>query len=156
MSRRASALEGLNDDQAPAAARARMRERLGFSLARGAGIAGLDMGCLDVEQLTRLRDVVGASGVCEEAVVADAMEAAGQDVDEEAADELVDGERHHLSPFAPLGPVVLPPEGHAVVVERDEPAVGDGDTVRIARQISQHGFWTAEWSLRIDDPLGFA
>src|SRR6266568_2519276 len=67
MSRRASALEGLNDDQAPAAARARMRERLGFSLARGAGIAGLDMGCLDVEQLTRLRDVVGASGVCEEA-----------------------------------------------------------------------------------------
>ena len=77
-------------------------------------------------------------------------------MDEEAADELVDGERHHLSPFAPLGPVVLPPEGHAVVVERDEPAVGDGDTVRIARQISQHGFWTAEWSLRIDDPLGFA
>jgi hypothetical protein len=40
--------------------------------------------CLDVEQLTRLCDVVGASGVGEEAVVADAMETAGQDVDQAA------------------------------------------------------------------------
>jgi hypothetical protein len=45
----------------------------------------------------------------EEAVVADAMEAAGQDVGEEAADELVDGERHHLGPLTSLRPVVLPP-----------------------------------------------
>ncbi len=68
-----------------------MRERLGFGIASAAGIAGLGMGVLDVEQLTRLRDVVGASGVGEEAVVADAMEAAGQHVDQEAADELVNG-----------------------------------------------------------------
>src|SRR5260370_32568520 len=98
MSRRGSALEGLDDDHAPAAARARIRKRLGFGVASAAGIAGLDMGCLDVEQLTRLRDVVGASAVREEAVVADAMEAAGQDVDQEAADELVDGKRHHPGP----------------------------------------------------------
>ena len=70
-----------------------MRERLRFSLASAAGIAGLDMCCVDVEQPTRLGDVVGASGVGEEAVVADAMEAVGQDVDQEAADELVDGAR---------------------------------------------------------------
>ena len=83
----------------------------GFSLASAAGIAGLDMGCVDVEQLTRLGDVVGASGVCEEAIVADAMEAAGQDVDQEAADELVDGECHDLGAVAPVGAVVFPPEG---------------------------------------------
>jgi hypothetical protein len=70
MSRRASALEGLDDDHAPAAARTRMRERLRFSVA-SAGIAGLDMCGPHVEQPTRLRDVVGASAVGEEAVVAD-------------------------------------------------------------------------------------
>ena len=57
-----------------------MRERPRFSVARAAGIAGLDMCGPHVEQLTRLRDVVGASGVGEEAVVADAMEAAGRHV----------------------------------------------------------------------------
>src|SRR6202521_6239052 len=93
MSRCASALEGLNDDHAPAAAWARMRERLGFGLASAAGIAGLDVGCLDVEQLTRLGDVVGASGVGEEAVVADAMKAAGQDGDPAAAGEPSQRER---------------------------------------------------------------
>jgi len=57
------------------------------------------------------------------------MEAARQDVDQEATDELVDGERHQLGAVAPVGAVVLPPEGHAGVVEGDEPAVGDGDAV---------------------------
>ena len=57
-----------------------MRERLRFSVASPAGIAALDMYCLDVKQSTRLRDVVGASAVGEEAVVADPMEAAGQAV----------------------------------------------------------------------------
>ena len=55
-----------------------------------------------VEQLARSRDVLSSPAVGEETVVADAMEAAGQDVDQEAADELVDGERHYLGPFAPL------------------------------------------------------
>src|SRR5262249_9003552 len=109
----------------------RMRERLRFSLASAAGIAGLDMGWLDVEQPTRLRDVVGASGVGEEAVVTDAMEAGGQDVDQKAADELVGGERHHLGPVAPVGAVILPPEGHAGVAEGDEAAVRDGDAVGV-------------------------
>ena len=70
-----------------------------------------------VEQLAGSGDVVGAPAIGEETVVADAMEAAGQHVDEEAADELVDGERHHLGPLAPLGAVVLPLEGDAGVVE---------------------------------------
>jgi hypothetical protein len=42
-----------------------------------------------IEQLARPGDVVGTGGAGEQAVVADAVEAAGEDVDEEAADELV-------------------------------------------------------------------
>jgi hypothetical protein len=41
--------------------------------------------------------------------------------------------------------VVLPSEGYAGIVEGDEAAVGDGDTVIVARQIGQH-------SLRLDMP----
>src|SRR5260370_24828679 len=103
MSRRASALEGLDDDHAPTAARARMRERLRFGVASAAGIAGFEVCCRRVEQLTRLRDVVGASAVRKEAVVADAMKAARQDVDQEAAGGLRHGKRHYPWPVAPRG-----------------------------------------------------
>ena len=58
----------------------------------------------------------------EQAVVADAVEAARQDVQEKAADELGGVERHGLEPVAAFDPVVLPLEGDAGVVERDEPA----------------------------------
>jgi hypothetical protein len=43
----------------------------------------------------------------EETVVTDAMEAAGQHMNEEAADELVDGERHDLVALASFGAVIL-------------------------------------------------
>ena len=84
------------------------------------------------------------------------MEAVGQYVNEEATDELVDGERHQLGALAFLRPIVLPLEGHAGIVERDEPAVGDGDTVGVARQVSQHRLGPAEGPLGIDDPFGLA
>jgi hypothetical protein len=40
---------------------------------------------------------------------------------------------------AAVGAVVLVPEGDAVPVERDQPAVGDGDAVGVARQIAMQG-----------------
>ena len=55
-------------------------------------------------------DVAGASAGDEEAVVADAVEALGQDVDEEAVDELVGGQGHDLLPVASFGSVVRPRE----------------------------------------------
>ena len=66
------------------------------------------------EQLARAGDVVGAGAAGEQAVVADAVEALRQDVDQEAADELVGGERHDLLAIATLDAIVLPSEGDAV------------------------------------------
>jgi hypothetical protein len=83
--------------------------------------------------------------------MAEAVEAVGQDVDEEAADELVSGERHDLVSLVPLGPIVLVLEGDALVVERDQPAVGDGDAVGIAREIRQHRRRSAERGFGVDD-----
>ena len=98
------------------------------------------------EQLARVGDVVGAGAACEQAVMANAVKACWQDMDEEAADELVGREPHDLLPRVAIDAVIL-------VLERDagagaaagkQAAVGDGDAVGIARQIGQHGLGAAE------------
>jgi hypothetical protein len=78
------------------------------------------------------------------------VEAFGQDVDEEAADELTGGKRHSLVSRAAVGAVILVPEGDAIFVERDQPAVGDGDAVGVARQIGEHRLGAAERGLCLD------
>ena len=75
-------------------------------------------------------------------------------MDEEAADELVDGERYHLGPLTPAGAVVLPFEDHAGIGDADQATVGDRDAVGVARQIGQHRLGPAERALAIDDPFG--
>src|SRR5215470_17870170 len=90
MARLAACLEGLDDEHAAAAAWARMRERL-----RRIGVVHLLSFCRSigrgwgqVQELTHSVDRFGAIAAGEQAVVADAVEALGQDVDEETADEL--------------------------------------------------------------------
>ena len=80
---RCTALEDLDDDHATAAA---WTSRLA-GIDGGSG--GLGLGFWNGEQLTRASDVVGARALGEQAVVADAVKAVRQHVDEEAADELV-------------------------------------------------------------------
>jgi hypothetical protein len=94
-------------------------------------------GLRHIEQVACLGNVVGARAAGEQAVVADAVEARRQDVDQEYADELGSSECHDLLTIATLGTIVLPSEGDTAQVARDQPAVGDGDAVGIARQIGQ-------------------
>src|SRR6202023_2230773 len=96
-------------DHATAAARTRVREWLGIVGLGAAIIPGLGLRRRHVEEAARPGNVVGACGAGEQAVVADAMEALRQDVDEEAADELAGGECHDL--LATIGTIVLSSEG---------------------------------------------
>jgi hypothetical protein len=146
---RCTTREDLDDDHATAAA---WTSRL----------AGIDSGSCRLafrfyngEQLTRTCDGISASAFGEQAVVADAVEAFWQHVDQESADELAGSECHALASIAPLDAVVLPFEDDALLVEGDQAAVGDGHAVGIARQIGQHCLRPAEWPLCVDDPLGF-
>ena len=66
------------------------------------------------------------------------MEAVRQGVQQEAADELVGIEGHHLG--LAVRSVVLPGEADLAVGERDQPAVGDGDAMGVAAEIGQHLF----------------
>ena len=84
----------------------------------------------------------GAAG--QQTVVANAMEAARQDVKEKAADELGDRERHRPLAIATFDPIVFPFERDGAVSERDQPAIGDGDAMGVARQIGQNGRGSAE------------
>jgi len=104
----------------------------------------------------RAYEVVGASVFGEQAVVTDAVEAFGQHVDEEAADELEAGERHLLVSIAALDAIVLPLEGHTVMIDRDQTSVRDCYAVGVARQIGQHGLRSTEWPFGVDDPFDLA
>jgi hypothetical protein len=130
MPRRCTAREHLDDNHTTATAWTRWLGGI------DGGSGGLALRCCNGEQLTGACDVVGASGFGEEAVVADAMQAFWQHVDEKAADELVGGDGHALVPIAALAAVVLALEGDALLVAGDQAAVGDGDAVGVARQMS--------------------
>src|ERR1700687_4665857 len=71
---------------------------------------------------------------------------------QEAAHEFIRTEGHDLVAGAPLRAVVLPAEGHAPFVQRDEPLVGDGDAMGIAREIREYRLGSRERALRIPPP----
>ena len=88
----AAALEDLDDDHAAAAARAWRAMvcrgaggSVGVVALAGGSTAGIGRG----DQLSGARDIGLAAGAGEQPVVADAVEPLGQDVEQEAPDELV-------------------------------------------------------------------
>ena len=133
-----------------------MPECLRLTVPGAVGITGRLLWCRHVKQPARSRDVFRAPAIGEEAVVSNAVETVGQDVDQKAADELVDVECHQLVAVFGLGPVILPFERHALAVEGDEATIGDRDPVRVAGQVGEDGIGSAKRSLRIDDPFDLA
>ena len=107
----------------------------------------------DTEQLAHAHQVAGAPGVGEQAVMADTVEALGQNMDEEAANELMGCQGHDLVAGASFISIVLPFEGDAVVIARDQAAVGDGDAVGVAAEIGKHRFGSGERALGVDHPI---
>ena len=112
---------------------------------RNVGTALMGRGRLDI-LWRRLLTVIGEKGAAEgelggavtvghEAEVANAMEAVGQGVKEEAANELAGLELHDLGDAALT--VILPSKGDMVVVEGDEAAVGNSDAVSVTPEIGE-------------------
>jgi hypothetical protein len=93
----------------------------------------------------------GAPAVGQETERADADKAAGQDVEQEAAQELLRTERHR-SLLITVG-IILPTESNLVMLESHEAMVGDGYAMGVAGEITQHMMGTAEGWLGVDDPV---
>ena len=72
-------------------------------------------------------------------------------MEQEAADELDCIEAHDAAAVSMSG--VSPAEAHLSVVEAEESSVGDGNPMRVAGQVLQHMFRSAEWGLGVDYPL---
>jgi len=83
--------------------------------------------------------------------VADAHEAFGHDVQQEAAQKLGGGQGQFLV-HGGIGVVVILEAYHAVG-DGKQPLVGDGHAVGVARQIAHNLNWAAEWRLGVDHPL---
>ena len=88
----------------------------------------------------------GATAIGQEAERADADKAAGQDVKQEAAQELLGTERHP-SLLISVG-IILPAESNLVMLERHEAMVGDGYAMGIAGEITEHMVGTADGQRR--------
>ncbi len=85
--------------------------------------------------------------VGEKAVVTDALEAAGQDMQKEAADELLGIERHAL--WRGSVGVIFPSKTNTAVAESEDAAVGDGNPMGVTGEIGQHRFRPGEQRLSI-------
>src|SRR5258707_15768967 len=151
--RLAAACEHLDHDHAAAAARAWARQhtwRVRGDIRLLLRVAGRRS---DVEECAGCRDVLGAVGVGEEPVVADAVEALGQHVHQETSYELVRVKPHGLPTTRARGAVVLPPGRNRAVVGCNEAAVRDGDAMGVTGEIAQHLLGPCEWRFAIDYPL---
>lgn len=88
--------------------------------------------------------------VGEKAEMANADEAVGDDVEEEAAEELGRFELHHFHAIA-VG-VVLPAEAHAAVVQAEDPIVGERDAVSVAAEVLEDLLRAGEGAFRGEKP----
>jgi len=111
--------------------------------ASSVGLGG-DLARRDGQRLAGAGEVGPAATAGEQAVVADAMEALGQDAEQKAADELAGCEGHRARAGVPVAAVVLVAEGDTARGEGREPAVGDGDAVGVAREVGQHALGSGE------------
>ena len=145
--------ECLEDDHAAAAAwaaRPRVRGRGGTGLVRATAVR---LRLRHGEQGAGAHEVRLAAGAGEKAVMANAVEALGQHVEQKTPDELARIERHDLVALSAVAAIVLAAEGDAPLVERDQPRVGDRDAVGVARQIGQHSLGPCEGRLGVDEPV---
>ena len=86
-------------------------------------LSRLDSRRVGAEQCAGRCDALGAVGAGQEPVVADAMEAPGQYVQQESPDELMRMQPHRLPARRAVGAVVLPAERDAGVVGCNEAAI---------------------------------
>ena len=85
-----------------------------------------------------------------QAIVANLVKPCRQYMLEKTPNEFLvaDGHDLHLSCVgAPIS------EGDLAVVDRDDPAVGDGDTVNVATEILQDGTGTMDSRFTVNDPV---
>ena len=97
------------------------------------------------------RQEFGASAIGEKSEVADAHEAFGKHVQEEAAQEFIDRKSQQLLLVVVSG--VTPTKSDLAIHKRNQTMVGDGHAMGVAAQILEHILGATERWFRIDHPV---
>jgi hypothetical protein len=103
------------------------------------------------EQDANAVEFFGPVSVGEKAVVSNAHEAPGQDVEQEPAKKLDPVEGH--GSLSALAGIVLVAERDLGVLERDQALIGDGDPVGVPGEVVEDLVGTAERRFGVDDPF---
>ena len=103
------------------------------------------------QQQSALRKQSRSTAVGQESEKANADEAAGQNVEEEASQELLRGKRHR-SLLATVG-IILPVESDLIIVEGHEAVIGDGHAMGVAGEVTDDMLGSAERGFGIDHPV---
>lgn len=94
---------------------------------------------------------MAALAIGQQSELAEALEAARENMQQEATNELVSFESHGSLLMA-MG-IVFPAKSNVAVFKSEQAVIGDGDAVGVAPEISQDLFWSTEGRLGIDPPL---
>src|ERR1700722_9288518 len=113
---------------------------------------GLGLQLRHAEKFATTGELVLTVAVAEQAVITDPLEAAGQDMDEEAADELVGIQCHRL--LLAAATIILPLEANLAIVDIEDAIVGNGDAVCVSADVFQDLLRSGEGALCIDHPFG--
>ncbi len=106
---------------------------------------------LPFQKLATLRELLIAVPVAQQSVVADPLQAEGQNVQQEAADKLVRLESHGL--LGVVVAVVLPAESDLSIIDIQEPIVRDRHTVGIAADVIEDLLWPSKRRFGVNDPF---
>jgi len=104
-----------------------------------------------VEHATAGKQGLGTAAIAEQPVMAQALKAPGEHMQQEAPDELGGWEGHYLDGVAL--PIIAPAEVDATVLQSNETLLADGDPMGIAPEVRHHLLRACEGRLRINDPL---
>ena len=95
-----------------------------------------------------------AVSIAQEAVIANAVESTGENVEEESPDELLGEEGHD---FLLIVVAIVPPlELDPPVFDIHDPMIGNGDSMRVAADVVHHLLGSGEGRFRVDDPFDIA
>ena len=129
---------------------AAVRARPDCGLRYGAGDTGLRPRCFG-QEFTAASNQWCTASIGEDAEVPDAHEATGEQMQKKAPKKLI-GADCHLSLLVAVR-IILPSKGDTVILEGQQPVVGDGDPVRVAREVMQYMLRPAKGALGVDDPV---
>jgi hypothetical protein len=93
-----------------------------------------------------------AHPIGEEPIMPDTLEAPRKDMQEKPPKEFDGVECHGALPIAAL--VVFPSKRDMAICAGQQAPIGDGHTMRVARQVVEYRLGACEWRLGVDHPLG--